>query len=131
MQLPRCLLVWSLTGNLSTGNGRWEMMTARARRNWILILVTVGVLLDLGISAVLALNYDRTRALASQSHQLTVGAYTACLSGNAFRLADAVRWNQVLALVNTQPDNPATIRFIAGVEEANRVADTPQHCQIP
>ena len=106
-------------------------MTDRARRNWIVVLVTVGVILDLAISGVLGLYYHRTNELASQNHQLRVGAYEACLGGNKFRTADSLRWSQVLALVDTNPTSPDTMRFVNGVKLANSVADKPDTCQVP
>jgi hypothetical protein len=131
MPSPRFLLASLLIGSLSTGGDQGAPVSDRARRNWIIILVTVGVVLDLAISGVLGLYYHRTNVLASQNHQLKVGAYEACLGGNEFRTADAKRWNQVLALVDTQPNNPATHRFVVGVQNANRVADQPSTCQKP
>jgi hypothetical protein len=120
-----------LIGSLSTDADPGRKVSERGRRSLILVLITVGIALDLVISAVLYLDYHRTTEVASQNHQLTVAAYEACLAGNEFRVADALRWSQVLALVDGMPNDPATLRFVNGVKAANAVADQPNHCIAP
>jgi hypothetical protein len=62
---------------------------------------------------------------------LKVAAYEACTRNNAQNAADLVRWDKVLGLVDTMPENPQTVTFVNGVREANRVADHPVDCGPP
>jgi hypothetical protein len=84
--------------------------------------------LDLFISTALLYQNHQIQQNASNTHILKVAAYESCVRNNAQNAADLVRWDKVLGLVDTMPDNPQVRQFVAGVRAANAVADHPVDC---
>lgn len=91
----------------------------------------LGVVLDLAISIVLANTVINLSNVSSSAHQSRVGLYQACLQTNNYRQVDLIRWNEVLKLIDTMPQNEALQKFVAGVKAANALADTAQKCTVP
>lgn len=126
MHSPRFLLVSSLI--FSTAAAPETRKGRMSRRGAIIVLLTVGIVLDLLISVALFYAVQRARDASSQVHLVKVSAYEACLISNDQRAADLRRWNDILALVNQGPATPARDRFIDGVRKANGTADKPRDC---
>jgi hypothetical protein len=127
MPAPRLLLVSSLL--FSTAAANLPLGKPPPMRRLIVVLLAVGVLLDLLVSAVLVNNYRQIQEVTSEAHIAKVAAYESCLDGNRAKQADADRWAKVLALIDTMPTNPQVEAFITGVGSANASADHPADCQ--
>jgi hypothetical protein len=94
----------------------------------VVVLLTVGILLDLLVSAAIVNNYRQIQKVTSEAHIAKVAQYEACLASNRTKSADADRWEKVLTLVDTMPANPEVETFVAGVRSANATADHPVDC---
>jgi hypothetical protein len=129
MLSPRLLLVLSLGASLVASPTTAKGVRVKAR--WVIVLLAVGVALDLLISGAIIYQNRQIQQNASESHILKVAAYESCLRNNTQNAADLVRWDKVLNLVDTMPENPQTVTFVNGVREANRVADHPVDCGPP
>lgn len=100
-------------------------------QRWLLILVLVGVIFDLAVSAVLAASVVKANNAASASHQARIAAYQACVYGNQYRAIDLTRWNRVLQLINDNPKDPKLQAFVNSVAKANAEADRQRDCLAP
>ena len=105
--------------------------TAMERRKLVLAILSLGLLVDLGISLVLYNNSVNTSKAQDKATVAAEVAYATCLQQNVFRSDDLARWKAVLKLVTEMPSNPATERFVAGVEAINAHADQPRTCPKP
>jgi hypothetical protein len=121
-------LLLALSPMFSTGGPGMVPGRRRAVRKTVIVLLGVGILLDLLVSVVLVNNYRQIQKVTSEAHIAKVASYEACLASNRSKAADSERWDKVLALVDTMPDNPQVETFVAGVRAANRTADHPADC---
>ena len=104
------------------------MNARRTRPPLVLLLLTVGVILDLLIAFALYRQNVRAEQAASEAHIVKVAAYEYCLKANMDRQSDLKRWDNVLVLLNTMPPTPALEHFVNGVKAANAVADEQNDC---
>jgi hypothetical protein len=100
----------------------------RTRPPLVLLLLTVGVILDLLIAFALYRQNVRAEQAASEAHIVKVAAYEYCLKANMDRQLDLRRWDSVLALLKTSPPSSELTTFVAGVEAANAQADQQIDC---
>jgi len=126
MQVPRLLLGASLLSATVGPDGRPGVRVGL--RRWVVGLLILGVMLDLMISAVLLYNNHQIQRATSEAHILKVAAYESCIAGNKNRAADLDRWDHVLALIDTMPQNPAVVQFVDGVRAINAHTDQPTDC---
>jgi hypothetical protein len=128
MHSQRSLLALLLGASLAKADMTEPNRTTGLR--WLAILLGLGVILDLVISAVIGYGIVQVEHQASQTHQLKTAAYEACLANNESKVADASRWVQVLALIKDGNTDPRVLAFVAGVQKANAEADRPRDCQL-
>lgn len=129
MHSPRLLLAWSLGVGMSTidtANG-----DARPRARWVIALLVIGITLDLVVSLALGGLAVQAKHAAATARIARVAAYESCVASNESRQADLVRWEKVVALIDTMPANPEVQTFIAGVRAANETADRQVDCGVP
>jgi hypothetical protein len=111
----------------------WKSMTdaspaQASRTRWVIVLLTVGVLLDLMISVILVYQNRQIEHAASSAHISRVAAYQSCLKGNDYRANDQARWDAIVKALQTEGGNPELARFIMQVQAANQQADHPVDC---
>ena len=121
-------LLLALSPTFSSGGPGLSPGRRRVVRRTVVVLLAVGILLDLLVSVVLVNNYRQIQKVTSEAHIAKVAQYEACLASNRTKAADSDRWEKVLALVDTMPNNPQVQTFVAGVRSANRIADHPVDC---
>lgn len=95
----------------------------------LLAVATVGVVLDLAISAVLTVVTTRTNTAASSAHVARVSTYEACLAANQARRDSQSLWVSVVALI--PPRTPQARAFDAHVLELARTAFAERRCTPP
>jgi hypothetical protein len=128
MHSQRSLLALLLGASLAKADMTEANRTTGLR--WLTVLLGLGVILDLVISAVIGYGIIQINRTASQTHQVKVAAYEACLANNDSKTADSSRWAQVLKLIEDGSMDPRLLAFVAGVQKANAEADRPRNCQL-
>jgi hypothetical protein len=126
MHSQRLLLAWALFSGTYTPVERDGQTVTR--RPLLLILIMVGVVLDLGISAALYYNNDQISKVANQAAITRLAAYEYCLNSNISKDADLKRWNDIVLLLRNDKHSPDQAAFILGVEKANIAADLKTDC---
>jgi hypothetical protein len=127
MHSPRLLL--ATLPIVSWGSMTEPQRMTRNRGRWIIVLLTAGVLLDLLISVVLVYQNRQIEHAASSAHISRVASYASCLKGNDYRAEDQARWDAIIKLLQADGTTPEGLKFIAGVQAANKLADHPVNCQ--
>lgn len=126
MHSQRSLLALLLFGSLAqVENGKPRLM---GRQRLLIVLLTVGVVLDLLISVSLGYVAVQARNASNQAHIVKVASYEACVANNDAKQADLKRWDDVLTLIKDGHATPALLAFIAGVRRSNVTADAPRDC---